>query len=131
MKNMLLMGLFYWPLMIGVVAAQETKSDGIYHDGWIDRNKNGKQDAYENPKLSIEERVPDLISQMTIDEKTCQMGTIYGYKRVLKSPVPKDSWKQRVWKDGVGNIDEHCNGCLLYTSPSPRDRTRSRMPSSA
>ena len=24
-----------------------------------------------------------------------------------------------------------CCGCLLYTSPSPRDRTRSRMPSSA
>ena len=23
------------------------------------------------------------------------------------------------------------NDCLLYTSPSPRDRTRSRMPSSA
>ena len=25
----------------------------------------------------------------------------------------------------------HHFGCLLYTSPSPRDRTRSRMPSSA
>ena len=25
----------------------------------------------------------------------------------------------------------HIKGCLLYTSPSPRDRTRSRMPSSA
>ena len=24
-----------------------------------------------------------------------------------------------------------CNGCLLYTSPSPRDATLSRMPSSA
>ena len=24
-----------------------------------------------------------------------------------------------------------CLNCLLYTSPSPRDRTRSRMPSSA
>ena len=24
-----------------------------------------------------------------------------------------------------------CESCLLYTSPSPRDRTRSRMPSSA
>ena len=24
-----------------------------------------------------------------------------------------------------------CNGCLLYTSPSPRDRQKSRMPSSA
>ena len=30
----------------------------------------------------------------------------------------------------IMNID-HCNSCLLYTSPSPRDRTRSRMPSSA
>ena len=27
-------------------------------------------------------------------------------------------------------MTEEC-GCLLYTSPSPRDRTRSRMPSSA
>ena len=26
---------------------------------------------------------------------------------------------------------EQSKGCLLYTSPSPRDRTRSRMPSSA
>ena len=25
----------------------------------------------------------------------------------------------------------YCKNCLLYTSPSPRDRTRSRMPSSA
>ena len=30
-------------------------------------------------------------------------------------------------KDTNGDIQ----GCLLYTSPSPRDRTRSRMPSSA
>ena len=28
-------------------------------------------------------------------------------------------------------IDSHVKSCLLYTSPSPRDRTRSRMPSSA
>ena len=27
--------------------------------------------------------------------------------------------------------DHELNDCLLYTSPSPRDRTRSRMPSSA
>ena len=26
---------------------------------------------------------------------------------------------------------ENDNGCLLYTSPSPRDRQKSRMPSSA
>ena len=28
-------------------------------------------------------------------------------------------------------IFEEYENCLLYTSPSPRDRTRSRMPSSA
>ena len=31
----------------------------------------------------------------------------------------------------VGVEPEGANFCLLYTSPSPRDRTRSRMPSSA
>ena len=29
------------------------------------------------------------------------------------------------------DIKRDSMGCLLYTSPSPRDRTRSRMPSSA
>ena len=38
--------------------------------------------------------------------------------------------------DSEGNVEwhaftDHPNTCLLYTSPSPRDRTRSRMPSSA
>ena len=37
--------------------------------------------------------------------------------------------------NGDDAIELFCNGmlidCLLYTSPSPRDRTRSRMPSSA
>ena len=33
----------------------------------------------------------------------------------------------------IGGTDERAlhHLCLLYTSPSPRDRTRSRMPSSA
>ena len=36
-----------------------------------------------------------------------------------------------VTKTHVDHLDEVLRGCLLYTSPSPRDRTRSRMPSSA
>ena len=32
---------------------------------------------------------------------------------------------------GQIGYSENTNYCLLYTSPSPRDRTRSRMPSSA
>ena len=33
--------------------------------------------------------------------------------------------------DQDGNANFTLKACLLYTSPSPRDRTRSRMPSSA
>ena len=34
-------------------------------------------------------------------------------------------------KLGLDMTTEQGTDCLLYTSPSPRDRTRSRMPSSA
>ena len=33
--------------------------------------------------------------------------------------------------DALGGTPQQVENCLLYTSPSPRDRTRSRMPSSA
>ena len=36
-----------------------------------------------------------------------------------------------VGKEGAGLTYRGYTICLLYTSPSPRDRTRSRMPSSA
>jgi beta-glucosidase len=82
----------------------------IYHDGWIDFNKNGKKDIFEDAKQTVDARIKDLLSQMTVDEKTCQMATLYGYPRVLKDSLPLPSWKNEVWKDGIGNIDEHCNG---------------------
>ena len=48
----------------------------------------------------------------------------------LSVPLPQDYVNyvnvSRIDKQGVKHII-----CLLYTSPSPRDRTRSRMPSSA
>ena len=43
-------------------------------------------------------------------------------------------WRGLVGEGGVGILEsvlERFWACLLYTSPSPRDRTRSRMPSSA
>ena len=90
--------------------------DGIYHKGWIDFNKNGKMDLYENPKAPLEERVQDLLSQMTLKEKSCQMATLYGSGRVLKDALPQDNWKTEVWKDGIGNIDEEHNGLGTFKS---------------
>jgi beta-glucosidase len=82
----------------------------IYHAGWIDLNKNGKMDVYEDPKANIESRVADLLSQMNLEEKTCQTATLYGYNRVLKDELPTPEWKKQIWKDGIANIDEHANG---------------------
>lgn len=90
--------------------------DGIYHKGWIDFNKNGKMDLYENPKAPLEDRVQDLLSQMTLEEKTCQMATLYGSGRVLKDALPQNNWKTEVWKDGIGNIDEKHNGLGAFKS---------------
>ena len=39
--------------------------------------------------------------------------------------------KQSVSIQGGSNLNEEDVTCLLYTSPSPRDRQKSRMPSSA
>ena len=82
----------------------------IYHRNWTDFNKNGRKDVYEDPKQPVERRIDDLLSQMTLEEKTCQLVTLYGCDRVLHDPLPTDMWKTRVWKDGIANIDEHLNG---------------------
>ena len=54
---------------------------------------------------------------MTLDERTCQMVTLYGYKRVLKDDLPTPEWKQMLWKDGIGAIDEHLNGFQQWGLP--------------
>src|SRR5438552_4656433 len=97
--------------------AQQQPKTNIYHDGWIDLNKNGRMDVYENPKAPIEKRIDDLLSQMTVDEKSCQTATLYGVGRgrtgaepPLKDELPTPDWKNLIWKDGIANIDEHLNG---------------------
>lgn len=82
----------------------------IYKKGWIDFNKNGKKDIYEDPTQSIERRVEDLLSQMNIEEKSNQLATYYGYKKALKDSVPNANWTKMILKDGIANIDEHLNG---------------------
>lgn len=81
----------------------------IYKKGWIDFNKNGKKDIYEDPKQPIEKRIDDLLSQMNLEEKSCQLSTYYGYRKALKDSVPTAAWKTNVLKDGIANIDEHLN----------------------
>jgi len=114
MKKLLLAALLQAVL---IPASMAQKS--IYHKGWIDFNKNGKMDVFEDPSQPIPKRIADLLSQMTVDEKTCQLATLYGYKRVLKEEMPADSWKNEVWKDGIANIDEELNNLTSHTDDAP------------
>ena len=82
----------------------------VHQPGWTDFNKNGKMDVYENPKARVEDRVEDLLGRMTLEEKMCQLVTLYGAGRVLRDALPTESWKNEVWADGLANIDEHLNG---------------------
>ncbi len=87
----------------------QAQNDKIYHKGWIDFNKNGKKDVFEDASKPINNRVIDLLNQMNLDEKTCQTATLYGYGRVLKDEMPTAAWKTAIWKDGIANIDEELN----------------------
>ncbi|MEO5713739.1 MAG: glycoside hydrolase family 3 N-terminal domain-containing protein [Luteolibacter sp.] len=82
----------------------------IYHEGWIDFNKDGSKDVFEDSTQPRDKRVEDLLARMNVDEKTCQLATLYGYRRVLKDPLPTPDWKNQIWKDGIANIDEMHNG---------------------
>ena len=58
-----------------------------------------------------------------------EVGTIMG---VNHFDTPYRLWRRKVGIDGPVESNEAMEmGCLLYTSPSPRDAGASRMPSSA
>ena len=103
---------------------EDRKRPEIYKQGWIDFNKNGKKDIFEDPAMPVEKRLDDLLSQMTLEEKSNQLATLYGFGRVLKDELPTPDWKNKIWKDGIGNIDEHLN----ETAWRPQTNTQYAFP---
>ena len=119
MKFLCLLNLFV-VFIGGLPVRAQTDPAGrmnIYHQGWIDLNKNGRKDIYEDAKANVNARVEDLLRQMNLNEKTNQTATLYGVGRgrsdsdpPLKDELPTPDWKNQIWKDGIANIDEHLNG---------------------
>ena len=58
----------------------------IQMNGWIDHNKNGARDIYEDPAQPIEKRVDDLLSQMTLEEKAGQLNQLFPGHKIEKLP---------------------------------------------
>jgi len=45
----------------------------IYKGTWIDHDKNGVKDVYDDPSAPVEKRVDDLLSKMTLEEKLAEV----------------------------------------------------------
>src|SRR5689334_16191442 len=104
-----MIGKIFFVFSLIWTCALSAQSNTMYNKGWIDFNKNGIKDIYEDPLQPPDKRADNLLSQMTLEEKTCQMATLYGFGRVLKEELPVANWKNEIWKDGIANIDESLN----------------------
>ena len=116
------------------------------YEGIITRHLKGEQAMSQEPN-----RYEGIIEDHTVEVVMASSDVL----EALRAPVFVDdlgdfravgrallaAWRERVPGFGVGiqishgseEVEQFCTVgiCLLYTSPSPRDRTRSRMPSSA
>ena len=72
--------------------------------------------VFGNQKINVRPRGADKVEWFTADHETAGSDDLC----FLTSSTPDEV---------VAHLK--ANGCLLYTSPSPRDRQKSRMPSSA
>ena len=77
-----------------------------------------------NPIATPTETTTYILNARTVCNTITEEITI----EVIKADAGID---QTVCQGAMVQINVEVNDCLLYTSPSPRDRTRSRMPSSA
>jgi len=84
----------------------------IYHKGWIDLNKNGMKDVYEDSTQPVEKRVDDLLKQMTLDEKIGQL-----------HQNTYDVGAEKIYKDEIerGDMGSFFGGGLIIETPIHRN----------
>ena len=49
--------------LLFLAATAQAQNKNIYHKGWVDFNKNGKMDVFEDPSKPLDARVNDLLGQ--------------------------------------------------------------------
>ena len=86
---------------------------------------------FREPPKNSREKTKNLL--LTLQDKICSgLQNIDGKGKFIEESWLRDEGgggRSRVLKNG--SIFEQAGVCLLYTSPSPRDLSTSRMPSSA
>ena len=93
---------------ISNISVSEHRKQQVHHDT---KNHQGEQDLYEY-----------MNRPFVMKEFEEALSTL----KTKKSPDP-----DKVTNEMLEHLDAKAKSCLLYTSPSPRDLSTSRMPSSA
>ncbi len=94
-----------------VVSAAETNS--IYHTGWIDLNKDGKKNIYEDSTQPVAKRVKDLLARMTLAEKIGQLWQL---------DMQNDSLKKHGEQLRNGEVGSFLGSSVLIETPVMRNK---------
>jgi exonuclease SbcC len=98
------------------------------------RRENNESLKLIDDRISYIDRETQVLPALELDLKKAvdDLSSIQNVIRDLEVKTAKLNEQKTVYDMKTAQLSE-CNNrcCLLYTSPSPRDRTRSRMPSSA
>src|SRR5687768_2880979 len=102
--------------MVGMQSAPRLTASGIT---FRDLNKNGKLDPYEDSRRPLDERVEDLLLQMTLEEKAGLMfHTIAGVAEDGSLAPPSDGFGRTTIAELVGTrLMNHFN---VHALPRPR-----------
>ena len=87
-------------------------------------NEKGEIESEVQKQFLIDNGVPESIIFNETKSTNTKENAVYAKEELDKHGIKYD-------KIILVSKAYHSRSCLLYTSPSPRDRTRSRMPSSA
>ena len=113
------------------IDAKEPKMGGLTEgccgkEAWVGGQPNHSWTRLENPR-AIDFPQPSQMRSSSAKAATshlkCTKGIFLEESHGFKTGDDLDN--------SCARFKTHFKSCLLYTSPSPRDRTRSRMPSSA
>ena len=98
------------PVVAGDPAGFKVQRPEIYHAGWIDLNKNGTRDVYEDPAQPVEARVDDLLRRMSRAERIGQL---------LQQHMSEETARQDAALIAAGGI-----GSYLGAAPEAGPRNR-------
>jgi len=96
-----------------------SKLPDIYREGWIDFNKNGVLDPYEDPSRPVDERVEDLLSRMTLEEKLEVLRVFKRVGRPLRTVEEVNEAQRRAVEESRLGIPlllvtECLHGCMAF-----------------